>query len=187
MEKKERKIKGNVATGASSIAGAAVGVVGANVIAQEVNAAEVTEQEEITTQPEREEVVAETIHQDENHDEPVIQPDPEPISADPQVEVLSYEPVTNEDGTQADIAVVAVDGQLVAIGDLDGDEMADVMASDINQNGVIENNEVIDISNEDISMEPFRQEAEMGGDDLYLASNDGQDYVNDANVDAYMA
>ena len=37
MEKKERKIKENVATGASSVAGAAVGVVGANVIAQEVN------------------------------------------------------------------------------------------------------------------------------------------------------
>ena len=170
MEKKDRKVKESVATGASSIAGAAVGVVGANVIAQEVNAAEVTEQEEIVAQP---------------VDEPVIQPEPDPISPDPQVEVLGYGPVINEDGTQADVAVVAVDGQPVAIGDLDGDGMADVMASDLNQNGVIDNNEIIDISNENIAMEPFQQEAEMGGDDLYLASNDGDDYINNANIDDY--
>lgn len=181
MEKKDRKVKESVATGASSIAGAAVGVVGANVIAQEVNAAEVTEQEEIVAQPVNEDVVTEPVHQDE----PAIQPEPDPISPDPQVEVLGYGPIINEDGTQADVAVVAVDGQPVAIGDLDGDGMADVMASDLNQNGVIDNNEIIDISNENIAMDPFQQEAEMGGDDLYLASNDGDDYVNNANIDDY--
>ena len=46
-------------------------------------------------------------------------------------------------------------------------------------------NEIIDISNENIAMDPFQQEAEMGGDDLYLASNDGDDYVNNANIDDY--
>ena len=186
MEKKERKIKENVATGASSVAGAAVGVVGANVIAQEVNAAEVTNQETITTPSANDEFVAEPVHQQENQHEPA-QPEPSSTPEDTQVEVLSYETVTNEDGSQANVAVVAVDGQPVIIGDLDGDNVADVMASDLNLNGEIEENEMIDVSNENIAMSPFQQEATSMDNDMYLASHDTPDYVNDANVDAYMA
>ena len=85
------------------------------------------------------------------------------------------------------MAVVAVDGQPVIIGDLDGDNVADVMASDLNLNGEIEENEMIDVSNENIAMSPFQQEATSMDNDMYLASHDTPDYVNDANVDAYMA
>ena len=183
MEKKERKIKESVATGASSVIGAAVGVVGANVVAQSVNAAEVTDQEAITTPPASDEVVAEPVRPQDNQDEPIQSDMPQ----DTQVEVLSYETVTNEDGSQADLAVVAVDGQPVVIGDLDGDGIADVMASDLNLNGEIEEHEMIDVSDENIAMDPFQQEATNMNNDMYLASHDTPDYVNDANVDAYMA
>ena len=61
------------------------------------------------------------------------------------------------------------------------------MASDLNLNGEIEEQEMIDVSDENIAMDPFQQEATNMDNDMYLASHDTPDYVNDANVDAYMA
>lgn len=187
MEKKNCKIKENVATSVSSITGAAIGVVGANVVAQSVNAAEVTGQDNIVTQPTKNEPPSDPVHQQESHNTTITQSEPTPAPQEPQVEVLSYETVTNADNSQSDFTVIAVDGQPVIMADVDADGIADIMASDLNLNGKIEENEMIDISNEEIAMQPFQQSAIMNNDDVYLASNDASDYVNDANVDAYMA
>lgn len=184
MEKKEQKIKDNVVIGVSSTAGAAVGVVGASFVAQSLQANEVTDQENMHThhananhphQPVRH-------HEDDSHQPEPPQPEPQP---EPEVEVLSYETVTNDDGSQSDFAVVAVDGQPVVIADVDSDGIADVMAADVNHDGQIDEGEIVDISDEQMAMTPFQQETGMGGDDTYLA--DGDDYVNNANMNAYMA
>lgn len=111
----------------------------------------------------------------------------EPIDdSEPTVEVVAYETVDNEDGTQSDIAVVAVDGTPVLVADMDKDGTADLMAVDLNENGTIEDEEIIDISESNIAMEPLQQAAEMNNDNM-IADGVEPDYINDANVDDYIA
>ena len=102
---------------------------------------------------------------------------------EPEVEVLAYETISNEDGSQMDLAVVSVGGQEMGIYDVNQDGTADLMAIDANNNQQIEENEITDISSEGLSMQPLHDE--------YIAQNDpsmqGPDYINDGDVDNYMA
>lgn len=102
---------------------------------------------------------------------------------EPEVEVLAYETISNEDGSQMDLAVVSVGGQEMGIYDVNQDGTADLMAIDANNNQQIEDNEITDISSEGLSMQPLHDE--------YIAQNDpsmqGPDYINDGDVDNYMA
>ena len=102
---------------------------------------------------------------------------------EPEVEVLAYETISNEDGNQMDLAVVSVGGQEMGIYDVNQDGTADLMAIDANNNQQIEENEIHDISSENISMQALH--------DDYIAQNDpsmqGPDYINDGDVDNYMA
>ena len=103
----------------------------------------------------------------------------------PQVEpeVLAYETVSGADGSQMDVAVVSVGGQTVGVYDVNQDGTADLMVADENNNQQIEENEIHDISSENVSMQALH--------DDYMAQNDpsmqGPDYINDGNVDNYMA
>ena len=100
---------------------------------------------------------------------------------EPEVEILSYETISNEDGSQMDFAVVSV--QQMGIIDVDQDGTADLIAVDANNSGQIDEDEIFDISSEGLSMQTLQ--------DDYLAQNDssmqGPDYINDGNVDNYMA
>lgn len=207
-EKKTSEVKSNVISGMSSTVGAAAGVVAGSVISSEVNAAEipVTPEEEqevevVSSQPSRTD--GNTTHHNsapapepeptpepEPRPEPTPQPEPEPTPGptpeEPEIEVVSYETVTNEDGSQMDVAVVNAQGQAVMIADVDQNGYADVMASDINNNGQLENGEIVDVSDQNIAMQPLQQAANMGGNDMVAQTND-VDYINDANVDDYMA
>lgn len=203
-EKKNSQVKSNVISGMSSTIGAAVGVVAGSVISSEVNAAEipVTPEEEqeievVSSQPSR--PSGNTTHQNPTTaSEPAPDPTPEPTpdpdpvipepepTPDPEIEVVSYETVTNEDGSQMDVAVVNAQGQPVIIADVDQNGYADVMASDLNNNGQLDNGEIIDISHENIAMQPLQEAANMGGSDTLAQTND-IDYINDANVDDYIA
>lgn len=111
-------------------------------------------------------------------EEPVVVVEPEP-----QIEVLDYETLTNEDGSQVDLAVVSCDGQEVGLYDVNQDGIADLLAQDTNNDNQITPDEIEDISAEGISMQPFRDE--------YIAQNDssmqGPDYINDGDVESYMA
>ena len=103
----------------------------------------------------------------------------------PQVEpeVLAYETVSGADGSQMDVAVVSVGGQAVGVYDVNQDGTADLLVADENNNQQIEENEIHDISSENVSMQALH--------DDYMAQNDpsmqGPDYINDGNVDNYMA
>lgn len=105
------------------------------------------------------------------------------VTQEPQVEVLHYETLTNEDGSQMDLAVVSIDGQEMGIYDVDQDGIADLLAQDVNNNNQISADEIEDISGDGISMQPFHDE--------YIAQNDpsmqGPDYINDGDVESYMA
>lgn len=103
----------------------------------------------------------------------------------PQVEpeVLAYETVSGADGSQMDVAVVSVGGQEFGVYDVNQDGTADLMVADENNNQQIEENEIHDISSENVSMQALH--------DDYIAQNDpfmqDPDYINDGNVDNYLA
>ena len=119
-------------------------------------------------------------------------PEPEP---EIEVEVVAYETVTNSDGSQSDVAVLNVNDTPVLLADVDQNGTADLLAADFNQNGELEAEEIIDISDEQVSMQPFAEMAEAagqaGGDNYYAdnnySDNDLPDYVNDADVSTFMA
>jgi hypothetical protein len=200
-EKKTSEVKSNVISGMSSTVGAAAGVVAGSIISSEVNAAEipVTPEEEqevevVSSQPSR--TSGNTTHHNptpapEPTPEPTPEPDPRPEpeptpDPDPEIEVVSYETVANEDGSQIDVAVVNAQGQTVMIADVDQNGFADVMASDLNNNGQLDDGEIVDISDQNIAMQPLQEAANMGGNDMFAQNND-VDYINDANVDDYIA
>ena len=205
-EKKTSDVKSNVISGMSSTVGAAVGVVAGSIISSEVNAAEIPAAE-IPVTPEEEqdvEVVSSQpsktggstpSHNPASHPtlEPATEPNPtpEPTPAseprpESEIEVVSYETVTNEDGSQIDVAVVNAQGQAVMIADVDQNGVADIMASDLNYNGQLDNGEIVDVSDQNIAMQPLQDAANMNGNNM-VAQTGEPDYINDANVDDYIA
>ena len=200
-EKKTSDVKSNVISGMSSTVGAAVGVVAGSIISSEVNAAEipVTPEEEqdvevVSSQPSKT-GGSTPSHNPTSHPtpqpatEPNPTPEPTPASEprpEPEIEVVSYETVTNEDGSQMDVAVVNAQGQAVMIADVDQNGVADIMASDLNYNGQLENGEIVDVSDQNIAMQPLQDAANMNGNNM-VAQTGEPDYINDANVDDYIA
>lgn len=117
--------------------------------------------------------------------EPPVPPKPvTPVPPVEEVEVLAYERVTNDDGSQMDIAVVNSNGEEMAYVDVNLDGIADVKIYDVNGDGVIQDTETEILTDQNISMISMQDAA--GFNPLY-AQNDIPDYVNDADTDVYMA
>lgn len=94
--------------------------------------------------------------------------------AEPEIQILG---VVHDADAGANIGGMMVDGHEVVVVDLDGDMTFDVMAVDANGNGALDNNEVVDIHDQGLTV------ADLGGfsnpsDDL-MASNDAPDYTSD--------
>ena len=218
MEKKETtRLKSNAAAGLSSAIGSAAGVVGGSMFTQEAHAAEVTADDVIINAEPQDEVeivevpptATHTSHTDagyhvinlnesheaqhvtEHSDDPIDGPTPQPVSeTELEVEVVEYATETLDDGSQMDVAVLSAGGQAVMVADIDMDGYADFAASDLNNNGELDDGEVVDLSGESIAMQPFADAANAMGDDALAQTADldlDTDYVNDANVDDYLA
>lgn len=182
-EKKTSEVKANVISGMSSSVGAAIGVVVGSAISSEVNAVEIPV---VSVEEQEVEVVSSQPVQGNNHASvpapiPTPEPEPEPES---DVEVISYETINADDGTQMDVAVVVANGREMAIVDFNRDGIADAIISDFNRNGQLEEGEIVDVANENIAMRPLQEAANVGN--LY-AQVDEIDYINDANVGEYTA
>ena len=106
----------------------------------------------------------------------------EPTSDD--IEVIGYDRIAADDGSIRDVAVVSAGGNEIAFIDVDLDGEADFIMCDANQNQVIDDGELVDVQGEGISMQPLQDAA---GFDPLFAQNDLPDYVNDADVDSFMA
>lgn len=132
---------------------------------------------------------------------PVPDPEPEPTPSpnvmpastlSPDVQVLDYQTITGADGQQMDAALVNISGNQALIVDADRDGVADALVADANNNGQIDNDEVVDISMHQLSMSDL-QAAEnpdpvADSDPNVMAQNAyNSDYENNANVDDYMA
>lgn len=211
-EETKKELKKNVVTGVSGVAGAAAGVViGAAVTPEQAEAAEV-EVEAVETPEEATSSHSSTAHvshashavtpepEPEPTPEPKPAPTPEPeptptpepeptptpgpVDPTSEIEVLGYERVNNQDGTQSDIATVRVQDNIIGVVDADIDGKADVIVCDVNNSGTLEQDEVQNVQSENIAMQPFQESAGFQPD---LAQNDLPDYDNNANVDEYMA
>lgn len=101
-------------------------------------------------------------------DNPVADPD---YNAEVQVLGVEYDPQTG-----ATFAGVLYDGQDVLLVDVDNDNVVDLIASDLNGDGNITNDEIADVSNQNINMN------DLDNSSMY-AMVDGPDYSNDADID----
>ena len=208
--------KQNIASGMSSTIGAAVGVVAGTMASNEMHAAEsdeatvtdATPAEETAdedvpvvdvdpaqapaAEPAGEEVVAEPVAG------PTAQPATDPATPQAQpagqttgdVQVLDYQTITGADGQQMDAALVNISGNQALIVDADRDGVADALVADANNNGQIDNDEVVDISMHQLSMSDLQAAAnpDPAADPNVMAQNAyNSDYENNANVDDYMA
>lgn len=206
-EKKDNKGAG-VAAGVGVGAGVAGGIIGGTVMA---NAAETDDANGVNIIDESGDVkadVAQDVHPVEEHhhhhhhtenfethvhihDSEVIPEEPvliqEPGGEEPEVQVVDYQRVDDGEGGQMDVAVIDVNGEGMLIIDENMNGYADYMAADFNRNGEIEQDEIIDVRDSGISMQPFQDAA--GFEDPMLAQNDADmpDYTNDADVDSFMA
>ena len=213
---KKDNMKANAAAAASSTVGAAIGIVGGSMISEEIQAAEVQAEPVIPedtddsntgstddvqvidtdgAQPAAHQPAAQT-HQPAAGEEPSPatcgepNPNPMPAAEGNDIQVLDYQTVHDGNGNTMDAALVSVDGTQAVIVDGDRDGIADAVISDVNGDGTITDNEVFDISDQNLHMQDLQAAAGHGADpgESYVAQNTGEpDYINDANVDDYMA
>lgn len=104
-------------------------------------------------------------------------------STDSEVQVLAVGNTDlNGDGIPENATVLEVNGHEVLVVDVDRDNVADIAIADIDGNGQISENEVADISHENLRM------PDSTPGDVYMAqAENNPDYMNDANVELYDA
>ena len=101
------------------------------------------------------------------------------VDVDPEVEVLG---VVHDEDSGANIAGLAVDGQEVVLIDVNGDETFDVMGADVNGDQQLTQNEMVDISGQNITVNDLGGISNPDGS-LYASNNSNEiDYTNDTAV-----
>lgn len=147
---------------------------------------EVVPEEPVETEPEEpvetepEEDVNAGNGTDVEHDEEVVGE-----VVDVQIEEVGV--VEMEDGSEAVMAVGQMDGHTALLADVDNDGVFDVMAVDNNDNDVAEESELIDISEDNITVDDAvllaqNNIADDPSAELYAGT---PDYVNDADTSAF--
>ncbi len=119
------------------------------------------------------------------------QPEEQVEEEDLTVEVLGVEQVQNEDGSVSNIGAASINGQAVYFIDVDGqDNQFDLMVADLNGDGQLDENEIVDITDQHMAVSQFTEIAQVSGNgsgshdevEQYYASNENlPDYVNDAD------
>lgn len=111
--------------------------------------------------------------------EPTVNAGAEPFPVDSEIEFVSIEQVElMDDGTLSNVGTAIVNGQEVLLIDVNGDgDTFDLMAADFNGNGQLEDNEIVDISDQNISVGNFAQSVEagakfVGDEDIFITEND---------------
>ena len=106
----------------------------------------------------------------------------DPVTA-PDMELLAFERVEDEKGNQMDMAAVSIEGEHALLVDADLDGQADVLIADLNGDGQITEDELVDLAQNGIDI--AMPDADS---DMLLADNSmDDDYINNADVDDYMA
>lgn len=170
-------VKSDVLSGISAGVGATIGMVVGSGLAAELNAAEV-ETPVVSPVTHEEPVRQEPVKPEPPVEDPVK---PEPPVEEPEIIIEGCEVVVNPDGTMMEVAAMTIDGTAAMIIDGDMDGVADVIAVDMNGNEMLDEGELMDVSEDGMSMAMFREQ------DYTLTAQTEDDYVNNADVDDYMA
>lgn len=132
----------------------------------------------------------------------VLGPEDNSPAVDSDVHILGVDQHVNEDGSVTNAGFGTIDGEPLVIIDMDGDGVFDGALHDANANGVMEENEVLDISDAGMTTDSWAAEAIAQGNSEDGTFNSGQpdvnpqdelasnmpDYTNDADVsDIYNA
>ncbi|MDE6408840.1 MAG: hypothetical protein K2K81_01150 [Muribaculaceae bacterium] len=122
------------------------------------------------------------------HDEPAIQPvtaNAEMIDGTPvdnEIRVLGVETVQTEDGHIMNVALLENAGDHALLVDVDNNGRMDVLLHDDNRDGMIQEQEVYDISGANLEVADLLQaHAQQESDVFYASTDDLPDYVNDAD------
>lgn len=137
--------------------------------------------------------------QNDNHHENQQQGHVRPVKDDtheePEVHVLGVERVQTDNGSYINVGRARINDEDVALVDLDDDMVFDVRVADLNHNQEIDEGEVVDISDAQITVTDFAAEAMRQGNMTNESGNMAQaginqeeiapdmpDYMNDADV-----
>ena len=151
-----------------------------------------------TAQTEQQEEVVATAVEDTQEPDYTGNAGADPVSQDPvaqqtsnetgEVQVLGVYERTDENGVRQEAAVITDGQEVAAIVDVDGNGTADVLLADMNHNQQIDEGEVFDISEQNISMDTLKQqyiaqqemEAQQQQEETfgYAASDETADYNN---------
>lgn len=103
---------------------------------------------------------------------------------DSEVRVVGVQAFQNEDGSQAIVAGLELDGDRALVVDVNSDGTMDLFIHDDNRDGQISDEEIHDITAENVPTQAVIDEyaVQAGHDDLYMANNDMADYMNDADT-----
>lgn len=109
------------------------------------------------------------------------------VVGEPDIYIEEVGTVAMEDGSEVVMAVGQYDGHAALMADMDNDNVIDAMAVDHNDNGEIEDNEIVSVEGEGLTVEDVvllaeNNLAEDPTGDLYP---DTPDYMNDADISAY--
>ena len=111
---------------------------------------------------------------------------------DPEVEIIGIEHANIDGEHDSIIGTASINGQSVYFVDVDGeDDEFELMVADVNNNNQIDDNEVIDISEQHVSVSHFEQMAQANQPvqhnepeepvHYYANNEDLPDYINDAD------
>ena len=132
----------------------------------------------------------------------IIVDDQNETAAESDVHILGVNQFVNEDGGVTNAGFATIDGEPIVMIDVDGDGVFDGVFHDNNNNGQMEANEVLDISDAGITTDSWAAQAVAQGNSEDGTFNPGQpesspqdelasdmpDYANDADVsDVYTA
>jgi hypothetical protein len=144
-------------------------------VAQHSSAAQQSSLNTTAQNTEHDEIEVVSVNHVEGHD--IAQQVPEDVEVqpvEPEIEILG---VVHDDETDANIGGMTVDGQDVILIDVDNDLSFDYMASDANGNGQIDQNEIVDIQGQNLTVNDLGGFSNPVVDD---SSNDeGLGYSND--------
>lgn len=217
MKKESKSdLKSNLVTGVASSVGAVGGFVATDVIAGEVVSVEDQAYEDSpnvyetnvpgysgrSEQSDDPVQASQSVHGQVPESEQVSAGSQQELAHDesPEVSVLEYQTVETESGEQIDVAITEVDGAQSVLADVNNDGVAEVLASDLNGDGRLDGNELAYVQEQDLSADEdsgCQPDAVLNDDSALLAQNDAGmgegmdmfegDYVNDADVDAFIA
>lgn len=117
------------------------------------------------------------------------------VDMNSDVQIVGADDIVNEDGSVITVGAAIVDGREVYVVDVDHDGVFDVAGVDVNENGSLDDDEIIDISADNLQVSTFRTDEEdvpadeIPQDDLYADNSDSStysddmsDYTNDASL-----